>query len=209
MSGVPESGRGSEADGSGRPECRVRLSIASTWDGTPIDRSEIATVSFEMHDTEGVIEVEAPFHGDPSPAGPDGRHAPPGRYEGLWEYEVVELFLVGDRGAYLELEFGPRGHWLALLFSQPRDCVRRDLAVAVDEIAIDPHAGPHRDRRWRGRFRIAHGDTMREIVAANAFAIHGIGAGRRYLAAHPLPGDVPDFHQPGRYPALEIRGARR
>ena len=33
---------------------------------------------------------------------------------GLWDYEVVELFLLNsDTEEYLELEFGPHGHYLA------------------------------------------------------------------------------------------------
>jgi hypothetical protein len=38
------------------------------------------------------------------------------------------------------------------------------------------------------------------LRAANAFAI----ACGRFLAHHPVPGDEPDFHQPGAYPAVRL-----
>ena len=41
------------------------------------------------------------------------------RVANLWEYDVVECFLVGPDGRYLELELGAGGHFLALLFDAP------------------------------------------------------------------------------------------
>jgi hypothetical protein len=39
----------------------------------------------------------------------------------------------------------------------------------------------------------------------NAYAIHGRGPSRRYLAAFPVPGDQPDFHRLDRFGALALR----
>ena len=47
------------------------------------------------------------------------------RVEGLWEYDVVECFVVGADGRYFELELGAGGHYLALAFDAPRRRVRR------------------------------------------------------------------------------------
>ena len=53
-------------------------------------------------------KVEANFYNDAKP------DAEPGYLMGLWDYEVVELFLLNSHTEeYLELEFGPHGHFLA------------------------------------------------------------------------------------------------
>ena len=55
-----------------------------------------------------LTKVQAKFYND---ARPD---AQPGYLMGLWDYEVVELFLLNSQTEeYLELEFGPHGHYLA------------------------------------------------------------------------------------------------
>ncbi|RCN30057.1 hypothetical protein ANCCAN_24178 [Ancylostoma caninum] len=54
---------------------------------------------------------KAPLFDDPE-APPD----PPGILPGLWEYEVVEFFFANNRDQYIEVEVGPHGHWLCLLF---------------------------------------------------------------------------------------------
>ena len=62
---------------------------------------------------------------------------------------------------------------------------------------------------WAGSLTIPAGtlpalpDPARTFVY-NAFHIHGTGHGRQYLAAHAVPGDAPDFHQPGLFPPLEL-----
>jgi hypothetical protein len=44
----------------------------------------------------------------------------------------------------------------------------------------------------------------------NAYAIHGVGAARRYLAHFPVPGPRPDFHRLECFGALEATpGATR
>lgn len=100
---------------------------------------------------------------------------------------VVELFLLGDDERYLELEFGPHGHHLAL-------ALRGSRHVEVSGLPLDFSAS-RTDRRWRGRARLAGALLPTRLRAFNAHAIHGQGASRRCLSAHPLTGDEPDFHQ--------------
>ena len=93
----------------------LRLSIASTWDGEPAEPGEIAQLELSG-DARGLrVVVHASFHGDPPP------EAPPGSLDGLWEHEVVELFIAGPGQEYLELELGPHGHYLALPFEGRRE----------------------------------------------------------------------------------------
>lgn len=169
------------------------LVIDKLWDETPIHERMRTKVGYKRTKDGVKIRIDAPFYDDPAP------EAPIGRLGRLWQYEVVELFLVGPDGHYIELEFGPHGHWLGLAFSAPR-------ALSRDDLSIDFRSLEHRiDRsgvkRWTAEGWIADGPTKQPIVSANAFAIHGIGASRTCEIAFPLPGREPNFHQPADFPA--------
>ena len=127
------------------------------------------------------IEIDAPFHGDPPPAAPAGRCAK------LWEHEVVELFLLGSRDRYLELEFGPHGHYLLLRLAG----VRRLQA----DWMTTPYATTIEGRRWSGHARVPLAWLPPDWSRFNAYAIDGDGARRRYWARFPVPGARPDFHR--------------
>ena len=133
------------------------------------------------------VNIDAPFHGDPPP------DHEPGRAWKLWEHEVVELFLVGDDGHYLEAEFGPHGHWLILSLDGIRSIANSGIKPKSYECTI-------RDNRWTASAVLSRNVLPRPITRMNAFAIHGVGSERRYLSYGPLPGDSPDFHQPLHFP---------
>jgi len=167
----------------------LSITIATTWDGAPAGADEAVHVEVDLAHGVGVV-IEAPYHGDPAPAGA------PGRTDRLWEHEVVELFVAegADRDArYLELELGPHGHWLALGFDGYRRIRRDDLVI--EHLAVIDGA------RWRAVVRVAADGLARVVARAaaiNAYAIHGLGASRRYLAAFPAPAGRyagPDFHR--------------
>lgn len=166
-----------------------RLRIAHTWDGHAARADEIAelTLRFGVQGLE--IAVEAPFHDDPPPAGPAAST------EGLWNHEVIELFLVQAATAeerqptprYVEIELSPHGHWLVLRFAGWRRRTGGPLPLQFSaEIAR---------ARWRGRALLATEHLPPPPYLAGAFAIHGEGEKRRYLAAHPAGGETPDFHR--------------
>ncbi len=127
------------------------------------------------------MTIDAPLYGDPRPP------QAPGRVDQLWEFEVVELFLLGEDSGYLELEFGPWGHYLALVLSGPRQVTRDDA-----QIGFSVSRGA---RRWTGHAVVERALLPAGLWAANAFAIHGVGAERTYAAAYPSSGDRPDFHR--------------
>lgn len=171
------------------------MTIDHLWDGEPAGAQE--RVHLELTETQDslTVRIDAPFHGDPAPA------TPLGRCEGLWRFEVVEVFLVGPDERYLELEFGPAGHYLGLEFHGVRRVV--DAHVPLDYSATRD-AG-----RWNGVATIARGRLPSPIVRWNAFAIHGGAQQRRYLVAAPLPvGEEPDFHQIDRFPAYGSSGTQ-
>lgn len=171
----------------------LTLQVAATWDGCPLPSNELVDFSVRL-DTECLlVTVTAPFYADPPPPGPGGE------MPGLWEYEVVELFLVGEGGHYLEIELGPHGHYLLLLLSGVRQ-VKKQLPALYCESRIS-------GRNWQGSIRVDRCLLPLPFRRLNAFAIHGQGGKRRYLAAFPLPGEKPDFHQPRGFPAVaEVAG---
>jgi hypothetical protein len=109
----------------------------------------------------------------------------------LWEHEVVELFLVGqgDPAPYTEIEVGPYGHYLVLKLLGERNVVERELPLTVE--------CERGGSRWSARFHVPEEYLPPGTLRLNAYAIHGLGAERRYLVATALGGDRPDFHRVG------------
>jgi hypothetical protein len=169
----------------------TELLIASTWDGEPIAAAEQVEVRLRRLQSGLRIGVRAPLHHDPPPA------TPPGPTDALWEHEVVELFVAAEPAAdgarpYTEIELSPWGHHLVLRLHGERQRIAERLPLR--------YRARRRGDRWVGSARIDGALLPAWPWRVNAFAIHGSGASRRYLAATPLPGARPDFHQPARYP---------
>ncbi len=164
----------------------MTLQIRHTWDGEPIDPSEFAQAVLELTPAHLLVEVEAPFHQDPPPPGA------PGSTDELWNFEVVEVFVAGadhEDGSvsYTEIELSPHGHFLVLELRGVRNIVRRGLPLDYQVVRDGD--------RWRGKARLARELLPLPPYRVNAFAIHGRGRSRRYLAAYPVPGEAPDFHR--------------
>ncbi|MEN8258050.1 MAG: hypothetical protein ABFS09_09355 [Thermodesulfobacteriota bacterium] len=160
----------------------VKLQIAQTWDGSPVAQADVVDLSVRLTDDELTITVAAPFYGDPPPAGGEGE------LNGLWDYEVVELFLLAANGHYLEVEMGPHGHYLILLLAGIRQ-VKKKLHPSHFSTEIV-------GCRWQATLKLVADHLPTPFTHTNAYAIHGQGVERCYLAAYPVPGERPDFHQP-------------
>jgi len=157
------------------------LRIATTWDGAALAPAACTAVQLSLAGESVRIDVDAPFAGDPAPAGT-------GSVPGLWEHEVVELFVFGHRGRYTEIELGPHGHWLVLRFDGVRRRVDGGHPIAFDaRISVD---------RWTGSAEIRRDLLPERPVRCNVFRISGRATERRYEAAVPVPGERPDFHRP-------------
>lgn len=155
------------------------LAISRAWDGEEAPSWEHALVTIAQLGSSLDVRVDAPLHGDPPPP------SAPGPTWGLWEHEVVELFVAGGEH-YTELEVGPHGHYLLLRLAGRRSVVERcALEVAVQQ------AGD----RWTASCRLSGDVLPPRPWTVNAYAIHGVGAARRYLAWAPVPGPAPDFHR--------------
>jgi hypothetical protein len=107
-----------------------------------------------------LVDIDAPFHGDASPS------SAAGPTPGLWDFEVVELFLLGAGDRYLELEFGPHGHWLALQLEGRRNIVRTENSQRAVQFEAMRSAG-----RWRGTARIDASLLPDDLARANAYAM--------------------------------------
>ena len=167
------------------------LSIASSWDGAPLAEPEIARIRVAEATGGGLLlEVAAPFRGDRRPA------AFPGPTDRLYEFEVVELFVASaaDPARYLEVELSPHGHHFVLRFEGVRNAVEKALQI--------PYAATIEGSSWRGWAFLAAELVPEGDLLANGFAIFGPADARRHLAAFPLPGERPNFHQPAAFPPL-------
>ncbi|GDX82614.1 hypothetical protein LBMAG42_44250 [Deltaproteobacteria bacterium] len=180
----------------------MTLRTALTWDGQPAADDERAVVTL----TEVVgglrIDVDAPFHNDPPPK------AGIGPVWGLWEHEVVEVFIGafwdGGVPGYVEVELGPHGHHLVLRLRGVRTVMERELPL-VFTATIEGD-------RWRGVARIPSAwlpSGPRSGWIANATACHGSAAKRRYLTDARLTADKPDFHRPHEWSPLVFDDATR
>lgn len=156
------------------------LLLSQTWNAQPIAAAETVEIQLERRPEGLWLQSNAPFYTDPPPL------APAGPLDGLWDYEVVELFLVhGEQ--YTELELGPHGHYLLLRLQGIRQATARALPLDYrHEIRGD---------RWIGEALIPWEYLPPEPWTFNAYAIHGSAEQRRYLALFAVPGAEPDFHR--------------
>jgi len=115
------------------------------------------------------------------------------RVDGLWGFDVVELFLVGPGHQYIELELGAGGHWLLLGFDRIRhrcnEFERFEPLLKYEKTTM---------KTWQSRITLPWSVIPENTRAMNAFAIM---AGQ-FLALSPVPGEEPDFHQPDYYPPV-------
>ena len=149
-------------------------------------QSDIVHISIEEEEEEILLEIDAPYYDDPTPKSSSKS------VWGLWEYEVVEVFFVGEDGQYLEAEFGPHGHHLLLWLNAPRTVAKKHLPV---QFTAKIH-----NRRWQGTAKISRSILPSKIQKWNLFSIHGVGPQRQYQCMFPLQTSQPDFHQPQRFP---------
>lgn len=126
----------------------------------------------------------------------------PGSFtEGLWEWDVAELFLADpENGAYLEFNLAPNGAWWAAKFTAPR--VRAEKQPDFRSIVTSHWEGISGDG-WCAAIRVPLEFLEKEIgygpqTTANATAILN-SPKQTYHSAHQLPGADPDFHQPSTF----------
>ncbi len=162
------------------------------WNGSNCPDDRLWTNVFVSQIREGLlVRVEAPMlHDQKVPDAPMGS-----RVEGLWEYDVVELFLVGPGHTYLEIELGAGGHFLVLGF----DSIRH-RSNAFEQFAPMIRFERTGEKLWKSSLTIPWKMVPENLRALNAFAIMG----GEFLAFSPLPGKEPNYHQPDVYPSVSL-----
>lgn len=188
----------------------VLLPIAHDFRGVPLPAAHRAIVRLGREGDSLVIDVDAPYFGDPAPQGQPGPQGPTDR---LWEYEVCEVFLADAADNYLEVELSPHGHHLVLALAGVRNCVRSRLPI-VYEARIEPArhlcecreclAEPSPAGRFYGQARVPWAYLPTPTVRGNAYAIHGAAAQRCYHAHSPPGGETADFHKLDSFVSLQL-----
>jgi hypothetical protein len=164
------------------------LTILNHWNGEPCATSRPVDIHLVIKKDSLGIRLISPFYDNPAPPQSENR------CKGLWNYEVVELFVAGPETDYLEIELNPHGHYLVLSMNGIRQ-------PSSETLLIDYNA-EIKGNTWVGEAVIPIHLLPREPRRINAFAIHDVEGGRRYLASTPVPGEAPDFHQPKTFPPM-------
>ena len=117
----------------------------------------------------------------------------------MWDYEVVEIFLLNDAGQYLEVELGPWGHHLLLLLDNGQD-LRHSLPLE--------YSATRTGHSWTGRAIIPSDYLPPNISKLNAYAIHASGSDRKYEALYPAKTgahEAPNFHRLEYFQPVDFR----
>ena len=164
------------------------ITIDKTWDGKTLPVQCHTSVVLTMTEERLQIEIDAPFHDDPPPC------TPAGFTDRLWEFEVVELFIVGQQQHYIELEFGPHGHYLGYRFNGIRKQTGVVSQIKCSAIILGD--------RWRTTASIPMAELPPKATTGwslNATAICGTTNDRSYQSHTALSGEAPDYHQPDNF----------
>jgi hypothetical protein len=169
----------------------MHLTIERDWQGRALPDGHRATIELTRVEDDLIVRFDAPYFADPPPLTAAGSTAR------LWEHEVIELFIADAGTHYLELEFGPHGHYLALELLGVRQVRREGMALAY-AARIEP-AAPNAipAARYRGIARVPVAYLPPSPERVNAYLIHrGQDSRERCHHAHvPVPGVRPDFHR--------------
>jgi hypothetical protein len=175
----------------------ARIEIAHSWLGHVLPEVERSSVELTLSSdaargASASLTWDAPF----DPLAPMPPHAA-GYCADLWRYDVVEVFIAGPSGTYLEIEVAAHGHYAAFFLGARR--------------RIDEHFAPlhfeHRKTglRFRGHFEFAASRLPAGPLRWNAYRIAGQEPLRQYFAAYPGKGERPDFHQLECFAPLQLR----
>jgi hypothetical protein len=124
---------------------------------------------------------------------------------GLWEWDVVELFVRGQGAHYYEFQVSPLGQHFELKILEPRKRWDRDWTSGLRASATPEPWG------WRGRLEIplqALDGQDPEALEGGAFAILGAPGSKSYFGLYLPEQAKPDFHLPERFQPLQASRIR-
>lgn len=168
------------------------FSITTYWNNEP-SYDTCLHGSIELTTTEKGLNIGAKLPHQRHPRVPNAPSKT--RVSNLWEYDVVECFLVGSE-KYLEVELGAGGHFLVLDFNAPR--IRNneytDFLPKMEYVQNDSHGS------WKSTITIPWSMVPKDIRALNAFVI----VGENYLSYAAFSGEKLDFHQIEQFPKISL-----
>eukprot|EP01035_Chromulina_nebulosa_P017944 gene17944-23568_t len=195
----------------------IHIEVNKKWNGDDTETSPyFIEISFDLDSGELVITIDAPFHDDPIPNEIEENN----RCKVLYNHEVVELFIASgifDRDSifnpYLEIEIGPHGQWYLCSFNSEANFEESNDSFTIDNKPVT--AIDRINKRWTGKIGIPSFlvpeplclDDLSSSWMINAFAIHGTGEEREYLAYSPLIGIKPNFHQLKSFVPVQLQEA--
>lgn len=154
---------------------QLHFKITTTWNNETVNHEPVnITLDSDIDSSSLQIRIDAPFFNDPIRPSENI-----GEFFNLWDYEVAEVFFLNDEGKYLELEFGPHGHFISLLLKGPQDLVKKGL--------IFDYKSEIFGNRWYGKAKIPEAYFPKNTTKMNAYAIHGSNDSRVYESLFPTP----------------------
>lgn len=183
----------------------MKYVLETTWDNRIPDDAPQIFIGIKPKQKDGIeVKVDAPFYDDPKL--PPHLESKPGRVDGLWDYEVVEVFFLGENLKYLEVELGPKGHFLVYSLQGRRNVTEHDLMLEQYSANIYK-SSESGEQRWRGDAFIPFQFLPPNLTSWNAYAIHKSETDRRYMSLFPVPQgkfNAPDFHRLEYFQPIEI-----
>jgi len=170
----------------------IQVSITTTWNDLHVDHRPV-DIQLKPHSDNQSFQmvVKAPFFNDPvNPRGVPGEP-----FFGLWNYEVVELFLANDKDQYLEIELCPWGQHIVLLLNGTHNTIHHSLPLHFTILNRSAD-------EWLGRAIIPLRYLPPRVTKMNAYAIHGSDSRRVYEALYPSPNGL--FPNPDLYSSISI-----
>ena len=101
----------------------LEIQISHVWGHNKPLEQPLASCLFTWTPKGLHIQFQARFFDMPAPP------APAGTFWKLWEWEVVEFFIVGDEEHYLEIECSPHGHYLILKLHHIRNIKEKMMMI--------------------------------------------------------------------------------
>ena len=158
--------------------------IAQRWDGVALSEQERARVEVHwLKNGDLSIALDAPFANDPQP------NCVKNACWKLWNFEVVELFLVGEGepAPYTEIEISPWGKHLVLQLLGSRNTIAKKLPLQI----LSLERG---EKRWTAQAVISKKLLPKGDLKVNAYRVSGVEPNRHYHVMTPMVGPEPDFH---------------
>lgn len=158
--------------------------IAHNWDGVALTQQDTASIEVQwLQNGDLRIELDAPFANDPNP-----NCAKTACWD-LWDFEVVELFLVGagEPAPYTEIEISPWGNHLVLQLLGTRNTIAKGLPLHI--VSLD-----RGETRWNAQAVISKKLLPKGELKVNAYRVSGVEPNRHYHVMTAMLGSEPDFH---------------